>query len=131
MLRLSDGSEDERKKAAFDIMRKADSIGVPMCRPVAFGSCDDGRSVYQLLTWREGRNGEKLLPFLSETKQYGIGIKAGEILRTIHTIPAPELDNWQKRYINENDCRIKTFSDCGIQIDGSDILLAYVENCHC
>ena len=128
LLRLSAGTEYERKKTAFDRMRKADSIGIPMCRPAAFGSCDDGRSVYQLLTWCEGRNGEKLLPFLPETKQYSIGIKAGEILRTIHTIPAPELEPWQKRYFNENDCRIKAFSDCGIRIDGSDILLAFVEN---
>lgn len=103
LLRLSAGTEYERKKTTFDRMRKADSIGIPMCRPVAFGSCDDGRCVYQLLTWCEGRNGEKLLPFLPETEQYSIGIKAGEILRTIHTIPAPELEPWQKRYFNEND----------------------------
>jgi aminoglycoside phosphotransferase (APT) family kinase protein len=129
LLRVSNISEYERKKTIFDIMKKVDDLGVPMCRPVDFGICNDGKNVYQLLTWCEGVNAESVLSSLPETEQYVVGKKAGEILRTIHSIQAPhDLNNWQERYFSENDSRIKAFFNCDIQIDSSDILFNYVEN---
>ena len=81
------------------------------------------------MTWCEGVNAESVLTSLPETEQYAVGIKAGEILQTIHSIPAPhDLDNWLERYFSQNDGRIKAFLNCGIQIDGSDILFKYIEN---
>lgn len=129
LLRVSNISEYERKKTIFDIMKKADDLGVPMCRPVDFEICNDGNNVYQLLTWCEGVNAESVLSSLPETEQYVVGIKAGEILRIIHSIPAPyDLDNWLKRYFSENDGRIRAFFNCDIKIEGSDILFKYIEN---
>jgi len=128
LLRVSNISEYKRKKAIFDIMKKADNLGVPMCRPVDFGICNDGKNVYQLLTWCEGVNAESILSSLPEAEQYAVGKKAGEILQTIHSIPAPQdLDNWQERYFSQNDERIKAFSSCNLQIDGSDLLFKYIE----
>lgn len=129
LLRVSNISEYERKKTIYDIMKKVDNLGIPMCRPVDFGICNDGKNVYQLLTWCDGKNAESVLSSLTEAEQYVIGIKAGEILRTIHSIPAPyDLNNWMERYSCKNDSRIKAFYDCDVQIDGSDILLKYVKN---
>lgn len=129
LLRVSERSEYERKRTVYDIMKKADEIGVPMCRPVDFGICGDGKNVYQLMTWCEGINLEQRLPSMPDSEQYAVGIKAGNILRTIHSVPAPpEMECWQKRYFSQNDVRVKSFLNCGIQIEGSDILYQYMEN---
>ena len=47
LLRISDVSEYERKKTMFDILIKATDIGLPMCKPVDFGICSAGKTVYQ------------------------------------------------------------------------------------
>ncbi|HBL85035.1 MAG: hypothetical protein A2Y17_02330 [Clostridiales bacterium GWF2_38_85] len=90
LLRISDISEYERKKTMFDIMKKVADLGVPMCKPVDFKIYNDRKSIYQLLTWCEGENLEIVLPTLPKAEQYALGIKAGEILKMIHSIPAPQ-----------------------------------------
>ncbi|MDD4124746.1 MAG: GrpB family protein [Eubacteriales bacterium] len=129
LLRISDILKYKRKETIFKIMKKAADLGIPMCKPVDFGICNDGKSVYQLLTWCEGGNLEKVLTTFSESEQYKIGIKAGKILRKIHSIPAPlNLDDWYIRYFNQNDDRIKAYSGCGIRIDDSEKILQFIED---
>lgn len=42
---------------------------------------------------------EAALPLMSETEQYVLGLRAGETLRKIHTLPAPEdIDPWRIRF---------------------------------
>jgi hypothetical protein len=90
LLRISDISEYERKKAIFNMMKRVAASGVNMPLPVDFGKCGDGKSVYQLLTWCDGKDLEAVLPALTEAEQYKLGQKAGQTLRKIHSIPAPE-----------------------------------------
>ncbi|MDR1560464.1 MAG: phosphotransferase [Clostridiales bacterium] len=67
-----------------------EELGVPAPRHVDFGVCNGGKSVYQLLTWVDGEDAETVLPLLTETEQYVLGVRAGEILRKIHSFPAPD-----------------------------------------
>ena len=128
LLRVNDIAEYDRKKTIFEMMKCAAALDIPMPKPVDFGVCNGGKNVYQLLTWCEGVNLEMVLPELSEAEQYTLGLKAGEILRKIHSIPAPDnLKDWSVRYIEVNGDRIKAFSKCGIQIEGSDKILVYFE----
>ena len=90
LLRIADISEYDRKKAEFEMMKQVVSLGVPMSQPIDFGTCDNGKSVYSLLTWCDGEDAEAVLPFLTETEQYVLGTKSGEILKHIHSIPAPK-----------------------------------------
>ena len=92
ILRVSDITEYDRKKAAFERMERMAEHGIPMSRPVDFGVCDDVKSVYQLLSWCEGKNLEDVLSAMSDTEQYVIGLKAGEILRKIHSVPVAGAD---------------------------------------
>jgi serine/threonine-protein kinase len=128
LLRVSDISEYERKKTMYDIMKRVAVLGVPMSQPIDFGICGDEKSIYQLLSWCDGDTADVLLPKMSKIEQYKLGLKSGEALRLIHTIPAPDdLENWYDRFFNKNDKRVKAFHDCGIKIDGSDLMLSYYE----
>jgi GrpB-like predicted nucleotidyltransferase (UPF0157 family) len=52
LLRVADIAEYEHKKAEFEMLKRVAEFDIPASRPVNFGVCDDGTSVYQLLTWR-------------------------------------------------------------------------------
>lgn len=129
LLRMGDISEFERKKAEFEIMKQVAALGVPMSQPLDFGICDNGKSVYLLLTWCEGEDAEKVLPSLTDTCQYVLGFKSGEILKKIHSISPPkELENWDIRFNRKMDHKIKTYKACGIKFAGDDQIIRYIEN---
>lgn len=68
LLRVSDLKEYDKKKREFELMEHIAALGVPMCRPVEFGICDEG--VYSLLEWIDGEDAEAVIPELSEDEQY-------------------------------------------------------------
>ncbi|MBQ2312070.1 MAG: phosphotransferase, partial [Firmicutes bacterium] len=84
LLRVSDIAQYDAKQAEFVMMQRVASLGVPMCLPVEFGTCDEG--VYSIQSWIDGESAEDLIPLLSSEKQYDYGLEAGRILRRIHSI---------------------------------------------
>lgn len=132
LLRLADISEYEKKKSEFEMMTKLAKNGIPMSEPIDFGICDNGTQVYSLFTWCEGEDADIVLPRMTETEQYVLGIKAGQILREIHNIPAPnEQEEWGIRFNRKTDTKIKNYQNCEIKIDGDDKVITYLkENRH-
>jgi serine/threonine-protein kinase len=90
LLRVSDIAEHDRKKAEYEMMGCVYELGILTPQPLGFGLCNGGKSVYSLSGWLDGEDAEKALPLMAETEQYVFGLKAGETLRKIHTLPAPE-----------------------------------------
>lgn len=111
------------------MMKQVAALGVPMSQPVDFGICDNGKSVYSLLTWCDGDDAETILPGLTETEQYVLGVKSGEILKLIHSIPAPiEQEEWSIRFNRKTSNKIERYKSCGIKFDGDDKIISYIEN---
>jgi serine/threonine-protein kinase len=132
LLRVADISEYDRKKADFDIMNQVAALGIPMSQPLDFGLCNNGQRVYSLLTWCDGQDAEAILPYLTETEQYVLGIKAGEILRKIHSIPAPEdKEEWSSHFNRKASSKIDKYKACGIKFEGDDKIIEYIENNRC
>lgn len=99
LLRISDISECSKKEAEFAVMQKMAQAGIRMSLPISFGVCNEGKSVYQLLTWCEGEEAKEVLFGLSEDEQYAYGRKAAEIMKIMETIDyQPASDEWAKRY---------------------------------
>jgi len=99
LLRVSDISELERKQGEYDMLKRVAAIGIRTNTPVDFGLCNDGKNVYQLLVWLDGEDLDSSLHKFTETEQYELGIKSGELLRKIHTLPAPEnAEPWGIRF---------------------------------
>jgi aminoglycoside phosphotransferase (APT) family kinase protein len=129
LLRVSDISQYHRKKAEFEIMKQVAALSVPMSQPVDLGTCDNGQGVYSLLTWCEGQDAEDVLPSLTETEQYVLGKKSGEILRQIHSIPAPkEQEEWSSRFNRKISNKIERYKACGIKFHGDHKIIEYIEN---
>ena len=132
LLRVAEIAQYDRKKTEFEMMGKVAALGVPMQQPIDFGMCNGGESVYILLTWVDGEDAEKILPLLSQTQQYALGLSSGKILRKIHSLSAPHpLENWDVRFNRKTDRRIETYHKNKTQAltsEGEEHFLSYVEN---
>ncbi len=74
LLRVADISQHDRKQTEVAMMKQAAALGIPMSVPLEFGTCNDGKSVYGLLTWCEGEDAEVVLPRLPVMEQYLLGV---------------------------------------------------------
>lgn len=130
LLRLSDIKEYEKKKAEFNIMQQVSNLGIPMCQPIEFGTCEEG--VYSLQSWIEGEEAEVLIPKLSDFEQYTYGLDAGRILNEIHTIPAPEgIEAWGIRFNRRANVKIDKYIACPLKYENGDAFIDYInENRH-
>lgn len=127
LLRITAHDKTESRKALFEILKKVSVLDIPMCKPVEFGFCDDG--IYTLYTWVEGKDARDVIPLLPETQQYALGIKAGEILKRIHSIPAPEAqEDWHTRFNRKTDWKIKKYRECGVRFNGDVEVMKYLSN---
>lgn len=128
LLRIADFSEYDKKKNEYEMMTRFAESGLPISQPVDFGLCNSGKSVYLLLKWCYGEDAELVLPLLSEVEQYGLGVKAGEILRQFHSIPAPmDQEDWGTFFNKKTDMKIKNYRECGLKIDGEGTFISYLE----
>ena len=84
LLRITPIARYEVRKSLFAMLEQVVALDIPMCQPVEFGPCDDG--VYSLQGWINGEDLEAVLPMLSETEQYVLGLKSGKIARKMHSI---------------------------------------------
>ena len=127
LLRITPIERYETRKSLYATLQKVAALRLPMCMPVEFGTCDDG--VYALHSWIDGEDLTDVLPLLSETEQYVLGLQSGEILRKLHTIPAPESqEEWASRFNRKTDTKIQKYHECGLRFDGDEHVLAYIEH---
>lgn len=126
LLRISGADTYDRKRQEFDRMGQVASTGISMCKPIAFGCCEEG--VYSIQSWIDGTDAEALIPQMNETLQYQYGLEAGQMLRKIHTIPAPsELEPWDVYFNRKIDRKIQMYEDCPIKYENGDRFLDYIE----
>lgn len=132
LLRISPLSKYETKRALFSMMQQIASLDIPMCLPIEFGVCDEG--VYSIQSWIEGEDLESILPLssntlLPESKQYTLGLQAGEIAKKIHTIPIPNPQaEWSVSFNRRIDLIMQEYKMCGMNFDGDNLMFAYIEN---
>ena len=121
-LRVTPLSRYETRESLFEILKQVDALDIPMCVPLDFGTCNGG--VYSLQSWIYGEDLEVVLPTLSETEQYALGLKSGEVLRKMHSIPAPKTqEEWVARFSRKTDTKIETYKDCGLRFDGDEHII--------
>lgn len=127
LLRISSIDQYEKKLVEFDYLKKLEKIGLSMCKPIEFGTCDDG--VYIILSWIEGVDAQEYILSLSNKEQYEYGIIAGKELLKIHSLKAPSnIFDWEEKFNKKIDRKIKMYKDCPIKIDKANNLIEYINN---
>lgn len=125
-MRISDISKYEKKKNCYEMTEKVAALGVPMCQPIEFGKSSDG--VYSIYTWIDGYDAENMIGGFDADTQYSFGREAGEILKKIHSIPAPnKIEPWSERFNRKIDKKISLYTDCPLKYENGQIFLDYVD----
>lgn len=125
LLRVAAPERAERKQREFAQMQRVAALGIPMCLPIEFGTCDEG--VYSLQSFIEGYDAEEYIPTLPVQQQYDYGCEAGKILSRIHTIPAPDgAPEWEGRFNAKIDRKIAMYRDCPLKYDADQPFFDYV-----
>ena len=126
-MRVSDVSKYEKKKNSFAMTEKVAALGVPMCQPIEFGTSAD--SVYSIYTWIDGYDAENMIGVFDSDTQYSFGREAGEILKKIHSIPAPNtVEPWSERFNRKIDRKISLYADCPLKYENGQVFLDYVDS---
>lgn len=122
---FSDISQHDTKQSEFNMMKQVASLGVPMCRPIEFGTCEEG--VYSIQSWIDGEDTEEVISGYSDTEQYVYGLEAGRILRKIHSIPAPAAqEDWEIRFNRKMDYKIRKYGECPIKYENGQAFIDYI-----
>lgn len=125
LLRISSVEQYEEKKHEFEMMQRVEALGIPMCRPLAFGVCEEG--VYALQSWIDGTDAENALAAFPEDRQYAFGLEAGRILRQIHSIPAPDSqEDWESRFNRKMDFKIRAYQQCPLKYEQGQAFIDYI-----
>ena len=131
LLRISDISAYKAKQQEFEIMKKMSATGIKMSLPISFGVCENGKSVYQLLSWCDGEEAKEALYHFSDTEQYALGLKAAGILKQMETIDyKPASLEWAKNYRERVERYIELYRNCGYTFDGDDVVISYLQTQH-
>jgi aminoglycoside phosphotransferase (APT) family kinase protein len=127
LLRISPKEKTTNRKELFSLQEKVADLGVPMCKPLKFGECDEG--FYTIQTWIYGQDAEEIIPYISDSDQYAYGLEAGKIPKLIHSIPAPASQpDWEVRFSAKMDQKIKMYKECPIKLDGAENFITYIES---
>ncbi|NLN84380.1 MAG: phosphotransferase [Firmicutes bacterium] len=126
LLRITSLEKAEQTKQLFDLQQQVAALGISMSKPVEMYAAADG--IYTVYTWVEGQDAEAVVPFLPKAEQYELGLQAGEILRQIHSLPAPaNQPDWQQRFNAKASKKIEQYDNCPIKFDRAEHLIAYIE----
>lgn len=130
ILRLSNINLYDRKKLEYENLKELAGFSLNMSIPVDFGICNNGTMVYMLLKWIDGEDAIENIPSLPKIEQYNLGIEAGKMLKTIHSIkPKSTVELWEDRFKRKIENGIGAYRECGISIDyEKDIINAIREN---
>jgi len=125
LLRISPMDLYHQRKAQFARMQALEKRGIPMCLPLEFGTCGEG--VYMIHSWIDGWDAEDYIPHLSPQQQYAYGLESGQILQTIHSLPAPgDAQDWETRFNNKIDRKLRMYADCPLKYDNDAPILAHI-----
>lgn len=125
LLRITPYDKQKNRRQLYELLQRVETLDIPMCRTLEVGTCEDGE--YLLYEWIEGEDAEEIIPKLSKQEQYHLGIQAGEILKKIHSIPAPDdTEEWEVYFKRKADRNIGRYQNCPIALEGAEVILDYL-----
>src|SRR5690554_3526187 len=127
LLRIIPNEKKVERKQLFGLMKQLEALGVPMCKPIEYGMCDEGP--YEIQSWIEGEDASDVIPLLSDEKQYEYGLEAGKVLQSIHSIKAfKKQENWESRFNHKIDRNIQKYIESPIKHDRGNLFIEYIQN---
>lgn len=128
LLRISDKFSFEKENILYNALEKLNGKDILTSKFLDSGKCNGGKNTFRIFSWIEGIEIKKELGNCLAKEQYELGVQSGEILKKIHQIKSP-LDRvgWSEYYNHKINTKIENYKNCGIAIEKSEELIAYIE----
>jgi len=128
LLRTSDISLAEAKEKEFQMIKRFNSLHFEMSKAIVFGFCNHQKNVYMLLSWVEGIALAKILDHYPENGQYDLGLKAGKILKEIHSIPVDRCDLSSQDKKGKMLHNLESYENSNVRLENDRFAIEYVRN---
>ena len=112
------------KVREFEFVKKVNSLDFIMTRAVAMGKTDE--FTYSIMKWVDGVPLSPVLPTLSLEEQYKLGMKAGKILKSIHSLPVNESEIFDKHQIEYRLGLLDTYEKSNVRMKNDDAIIEFV-----
>ncbi len=125
LLRITSKQKNKPVAEMYHMQKEVEKLGIPMSLPLAYE--EDEQNCYQLQSFIEGVDVEAVIASFPEEEQYAYGYDAGQILKKIHTIPAPQgWPQWETFFNAKIDRKIAMYQGCGLKYEKDACLLEYL-----
>lgn len=128
LVRLTHISTIEDKKREFDLIKKFNKLSFEMSKAISFGFCNNNHNIYMILSWVEGKPLSLCLSDLPKNEQYDLGVKAGRILREIHSLKAESSEELIKNGILKIMTKIDKYKEGKFRLDNDEKVISFIEN---
>jgi aminoglycoside phosphotransferase (APT) family kinase protein len=128
LLRTSDISLAEAKKKEFQMIKRCNSLHFEMSKAIVFGYCNNQKNVFMLLSWVEGIALSKILDHYPENEQYELGLKAGKILKEIHSMPVDGSDLSGIDIKEKIYQKLERYENSNVRLENDQFAIDYVRN---
>lgn len=128
ILRTANIEKFKEKQKEFSIIKKYAKTGIHMSQPIGFGTYDDNKKVYMLLTWIEGEDLEGALMYLNKEKQYLLGREAGNILKKIHRIKVVKEDVPKQSKVEKKLKQLEKYETSNVRIKNDELAVHFIKN---
>ncbi|EEL50345.1 aminoglycoside phosphotransferase family protein [Bacillus cereus] len=128
-IKVCDRVARERKQEEYEYMRRLELLEVPMPKLLHFVNLDSCNQCVQVFEWIDGEDGENILGKLTEKEQYIAGKRAGQVLKTIHSVKVKSVEeSWETLRWNKYERYLQALEE--YETDFMDIqrVLTFVEN---
>ncbi len=127
LLRVTSKQKNKPIFEMYRMQKEVEKLGVSMSLPLDY--TEDEENCYQLQSFIEGMDVESVIGSFSKQEQYAYGYDAGQILKQIHTIPAPEgWPQWETFFNAKIDRKVAMYQSCGLKYEKDACLLDYLAN---
>jgi aminoglycoside phosphotransferase (APT) family kinase protein len=97
-----------------------------------FGSIKSLDICYMILRYVKGDDASEALPSLSYDEQYQIGFEAGQELRLMHGLIAPNSESWYERRISKHNRQYEIYRNCGVKLPEENSIISFInQNLNC
>lgn len=98
---------------------------LPVQKLIIHGELND--TYYLLYEWIDGAEANDVLPHLPEDKQYQLGLEAGRILKSIHSIPCEYKWSWREFFLAKIERKKQLYADCPEKYENDECLFNVFE----
>ncbi len=124
LLRIFDFSLYDKKLNQYNLLKEISKLEINVPKPLELGNIDN--YAYFILSWVEGNDIEKIILTLDEKTLYLLGIKAGLILKQIHSIKIESDINWEVYFKDRVEDRIEKVKESSIKHKYLDLFSNYL-----